>query len=643
MGSSRRSSLFAGKEKVHPQEYASEMKPLHDPDKGWNGNMRLKVGYFMQKLIVELFFTSLVLVYGGMVFVQISLDEEDLAVIEDEFTILDLVLGSILLVEILLKLYAFGAVYLKSCWNSFDAVVVIASFVLSIIATLGTQSLLLLVFLRIRPVLRVFRVFVVYERVKARSKAVKHSRMKGSIEAPLEHVLRILAELQCHVGLLQRIKDDVEYCAEIIKSNRLYDTGGEILQNDKMDTKTKEWLQGELIKQDDNAITVVGKVNKGHHPTIFKRGMTENSLMPMEHVQNTKFNDLLKDVDRWCFDIFKADEITNGHALSHIGIYLFHRDTLNVKLGVELATVRNFLTTVENGYVKSNTYHNAIHGADVMQSCYYFINRKEIAEYMSPLDNAAALLAAAVHDIGHNGYNNAFQIATQSELAIRYNDVSVFENYHIAHAFELMKSGLDTNVLGGLDMETHKQVRSMMIEMVLGTDMGKHFEDVTQFKTKLLPPEGEQFNISNMGEKRLLLKLILHTCDVSNPAKEQSSMLRWTDRVVEEFFCQGDKEREMNLPVSAFMDRSNCGLMKQQLGFIDYIVGPLFELWGQFIPDVQTDCVEQLLKNREFWVSKGEEFKPSDIQAVVTELLGAPVSDSFYNNQKPPSVAEEIV
>eukprot|EP00741_Cyanophora_paradoxa_P011567 tig00020562_g11175.t1 len=39
-------------------------------------------------------------------------------------------------------------------------------------------------------------------------------------------------------------------------------------------------------------------------------------------------------------------------------------------------------------------------------------------------DVFAALVAAAVHDLGHTGRNNGFEIATQSELALLYNDQS---------------------------------------------------------------------------------------------------------------------------------------------------------------------------------------------------------------------------
>ena len=125
--------------KIHPSDGTAKQK-LSLSGLSWNERSRLRVGFFMQLLYVELFFISLVIVYGGMVFVQMSLDEESLQAIDSELTILDLVLGSALMLEILLKLYAFGGVYLKNCWNAFDAIVVILSFILSIVSIFYDES-----------------------------------------------------------------------------------------------------------------------------------------------------------------------------------------------------------------------------------------------------------------------------------------------------------------------------------------------------------------------------------------------------------------------------------------------------------------------------------------------------------------------
>ncbi len=67
----------------------------------------------------------------------------------------------------------------------------------------------------------------------------------------------------------------------------------------------------------------------------------------------------------------------------------------------------------------------------------------------------------------------------------------MLENHHAASAFALMqKPGF--NILESLEPEAHAYVRSIMIAMVLSTDMTKHFKFLGDFKT--LTAKKKSFN-----------------------------------------------------------------------------------------------------------------------------------------------------
>ena len=71
--------------------------------------------------------------------------------------------------------------------------------------------------------------------------------------------------------------------------------------------------------------------------------------------------------------------------------------------------------------------------------------------------------------------------------------------------------------------------------------------------------------------------MIIKVSDIGNVTKGREYCLKWTESVIQEFLAQGDLEGEMNLPVTPFMDRKTANVPKQQLGFYNFVVKPMFE------------------------------------------------------------------
>lgn len=93
-------------------------------------------------------------------------------------------------------------------------------------------------------------------------------------------------------------------------------------------------------------------------------------------------------------------------------------------------------------------------------------------------------MAAAAHDFEHPGFNNPYLVATQHELAIRYNDKSPLENHHASSAFILMQKE-NSNVFSHLSKEDTKKSRERIIQMILHTDNSSHFADLAKLKGRL--------------------------------------------------------------------------------------------------------------------------------------------------------------
>mmetsp|Transcript_6600 Transcript_6600/g.16470 ORF Transcript_6600/g.16470 Transcript_6600/m.16470 type:complete len:154 (+) Transcript_6600:2213-2674(+) len=147
-----------------------------------------------------------------------------------------------------------------------------------------------------------------------------------------------------------------------------------------------------------------------------------------------------------------------------------------------------------------------------------------------------------------------------------------------------------------------------MITMVLGTDMAFHFESVGTFKNRV---GGSGFDPKVAEDRTFVLKLGLHCADISNPVKPPVISKQWTDRVMEEFYQQGDKERALGMPISPFYDREKDGIQnvgKCQIGFIDFIIKPLYEVWAAHFPEC-SHCLDYLSQNRQYWSDGMDEDK----------------------------------
>ena len=103
----------------------------------------------------------------------------------------------------------------------------------------------------------------------------------------------------------------------------------------------------------------------------------------------------------------------------------------------------------------------------------------------SDIEVLAMYTAAAIHDFDHPGVNNNFLIATGDPRAMLYNDKSVLENHHCASAFQVLLKK-ENNFLEKMDKKTFKALRTNIVDMVLATDLAKHFILLTGFKTKVV-------------------------------------------------------------------------------------------------------------------------------------------------------------
>lgn len=58
---------------------------------------------------------------------------------------------------------------------------------------------------------------------------------------------------------------------------------------------------------------------------------------------------------------------------------------------------------------------------------------------------------------------------------------------------------------------------------------------------------------------------MVHCADLSNPTKPLELYRKWTDRIMVEFFTQGDRERDKGMEISPMCDKHNASIEKTQV------------------------------------------------------------------------------
>lgn len=356
-------------------------------------------------------------------------------------------------------------------------------------------------------------------------------------------------------------------------------------------------------------------------------------FLPIHGVETPNDNELEERfslcLDEWGVDIFEIDRLSNGHALTTVAYRIFQKRDLLKTFCIDPHVFVRYLLRVESTYHADVPYHNSMHAADVLQTAHFLLQAEALDDVFSDLEILAVLFAAAIHDVDHPGVTNQFLINTGHELALQYNDASVLENHHLYMAFKILTEK-DCDIFANLGGKKRQTLRRMVIELVLATDMSKHMSLLadlrTMVETKKVSGSG-MLNLDNYADRIQILQNMIHCADLSNPAKPLRLYRKWTGRLIEEFFRQGDKERELSLEISPMCDRESVEVEKSQVSFIDFVCHPLWETWCDLVHPCAQLILDTLEDNRDWYECHIKESKMKVTQLARPKLATAAEDD----------------
>ncbi|XP_073215813.1 high affinity cGMP-specific 3',5'-cyclic phosphodiesterase 9A isoform X2 [Lepidochelys kempii] len=243
--------------------------------------------------------------------------------------------------------------------------------------------------------------------------------------------------------------------------------------------------------------------------------------------------------------------------------HMYHDLGLVKGFNINPITLKRWLLCIHDNY-RNNPFHNFRHCFCVTQMMYSMISLCNLQEKFPKIDILILMTAAVCHDLDHPGYNNTYQINARTELAVRYNDISPLENHHCAVAFQIIAQP-ECNIFSNATQEQFKRIRQL---------------------------------------KMVLIKC----CDISNEVRPMEVAEPWVDCLLEEYFMQSDREKSEGLPVAPFMDRDKVTKPTAQIGFLKFVLIPMFETVTKLFPEVDEVMLQPLWESRDRY----EELKQLD-------------------------------
>jgi len=577
---------------------------------------------FVETKAFERFMMFIVMCYGLLAIGLLIVDD---IIFQDTtnqslfyLALVDVALLGIFVVEICLKTAAYGSAFILDTWVVFDTTVITAAlgFAFFVLFNPNIDEMTSLAVVFIRAGLRLLRIVTVCRRVfeiSERFAAFIDSSITTGQHSPADVLTEVLEGLVNNPRLKRPIRHEVMFAIRAIRSGKLYEVADADAADDVGDERTAAeatWFRtGMGATQYRGGAAQEVNVQKADFdlPSDRANGAPSQTVMRWIRKSNSNFmgENVGAFIGQWTVPMIELNKSWGGYVLPIVFTYITQISDLFELYISDKDLYETFMGYINKSY-HDNSYHNSAHAADVMQTMFWILWKGEGARTMNlnTLEMFSAIFAGMIHDIDHPGRTNPYHVATRNPLAILYNDRSVLESHHVAFTYLLLERK-ECNIFSSLAAADKATMRDIVIQMVLSTDNTKHFHELGQLKARMQETGFPQKD--KPADKILLLKNILHACDISNPTKDVQLAVDWTVQVLEEFFWQGDREKSHGIPVSMFMDRMTTNVGTCQVGFIDALVAPLYGSLELLLPNLR-DAMNNLHKTRAFWACTVDTF-----------------------------------
>lgn len=304
-----------------------------------------------------------------------------------------------------------------------------------------------------------------------------------------------------------------------------------------------------------------------------------NSFLPPKQIalndeQMVRFN-------TFRFDVATVSEIDSARFIMTI----FYDLGLSEKFKINNSKLVRFILAVHDGYMKS-PFYNWQRLVAATQFVYFILTHTDLKNILTDLEKLALIISTLCHDIDYTGFDESNQ-STEIALAVLYHNRPVMEMHHCEVTISILERS-EENILETLSSDDSTTLWKMVISLILGTNMAKHFQTVSQLSALIFP--NKMINLKTEEHRLLIMQFLLKTADASYTCRNFP-------------VCQRDGLKAHKM----FTDKCAIGklfqryLVNSQVGFIIMYAEPMFKLLSQVFPSIDP-MLEQVKLNLQYWI-----------------------------------------
>jgi cAMP and cAMP-inhibited cGMP 3',5'-cyclic phosphodiesterase 10 len=133
-------------------------------------------------------------------------------------------------------------------------------------------------------------------------------------------------------------------------------------------------------------------------------------------------------------------------------------------------------------------------------------------------------------------------LESESPIAAIYS-TSTMEHHHFNQTVMILQQE-STNIFNKLSSTEYKQILSLIKHCILATDLALFFPNKSKLESLV---HGERYSWSILEHRLLLEAIAMTAADLCASAKPWGIQVETVKVIYEEFYLQGDAEREVSL------------------------------------------------------------------------------------------------